>query len=438
MAIYEGKWRCTFCQTVCRGRDMDCAGCGARRGADVEFFLDDDAPPVTDEALLLEANDGPDWRCETCGGSNRFNVQTCQTCGAPLGSSDFREVTDTYSDDVLGIEDDDAGGTPGQGATPPHDGEPLPFYKSDSHHSREYGAAGAGLLSGWTPSYTLIGIAAAGLIVLLTLLNLADGGGSVQRAFEPKVDPRYSISRNVELTVDRVEWKRSIVVEEYRDVVSEDWEGAVPSDARVISQRQDVHHHDRVKVGSHVVQEHYTERVKAGTRTVTETYTDRESSGTERYECGTRNRGNGYFETVYCTRPVYRTVTKTRSKQVDDYETVSRVRDKTVDDYKDVPVYRLKIKYSVKRWVPADTLAEEGTDLSPRWPEVVSGKAKRAGQRSETYRVFLRDLQNNKVYGRDVSAEAFASFTAGAKCAATVNGFDQIVALTPPAVSASR
>jgi hypothetical protein len=398
MAVYEGKWRCTFCRTVCRGRDMDCSGCGARRGADVEFFLDDDAPPVTDEALLREADVGPDWLCETCGGSNRFIEKTCQTCGAPRGGSTFREVTVTYSD-----------------------------------------AARRAHAPGWTPSFIHIGIAAAGLIVLLALLMLARGGGvSGQRAFGPGVDPRYSISRSIELAVERVEWTRSVVVEEYRDVVSEDWEGSVPSDARVISQRQDVHHHDRVKVGSHVIQEHYTERVSAGSRTVTETYTEQEYGGSESYQCGTRNLGNGYFETVYCTRPVYRTVTKTRSKLVDDYQTVTRVRDKTVDDYKDVPVHRLKIKYTVKRWVAADTLSAEGTDLSPRWPEVVEGRAKRAGQRVESYRVFLRDLQNNKVYHREVAAETFALYAPGAKCAATVNGFDQIVTLTPPATVASE
>ena len=405
MATYEGKWRCTFCHTVCRGRDMNCVGCGARRGADVEFFLDDDAPPLTDEALLREAHDGPDWLCETCGGSNRFNAKTCQTCGAPAGSSTFRRVNETYPN-------------------------------------------AAGRVPLRMPKFAVIGVLAIGMVLLFAgatllvgLLNLGGGGrgGSpARKAVESKVDPRYSISRKIELAVDRVEWNRSVVVEEYRNVISEDWEDSVPTDARVISQRQDVHHEDRVKVGSHVVQEHYTERVRVGSHTVTESYTDREYGGTESYQCGKRNRGNGYFEDVYCTRPVYRTVTKTRSKQVDDYQTVSRTRDKTVDDYKDVPVYRLKIKYSVKRWVPADTLAAQGTDLAPRWPEVTGGPSKREGQRNESYRVFLRDVQANKVYEREVGGEEFALFTAGAKCAATVNGFDQIVALTPPKTEAAE
>lgn len=414
MAMYEGKWRCTFCDAVCRGRDMNCTGCGARRGADVEFFLDDDAAPVTDEALLREANDGPDWVCETCGGSNRFSFKTCQTCAAPRGNSTFRKVSET---------------SPNMTA-PASDGELPANYRP---------AAGAWRKTSLKPSYTLLLIMAAGVICLLSMsLSLNSGNvGHSPRSFAPTPDPRHAVRRAVELAVERVEWKRSVVVEEYREVVSEDWEGSVPSDARAISRRQDVHHHERVKVGSHVEQEHYTERVRAGSRTVTETYTDREYSGTESYACGTRNRGNGFFETVYCTRPTYRTVTKTRSKLVDDYQTVPRVRSKTVDDYKDVPVYRTKIKYSAWRWIPADTLTAEGTDLAPRWPEVAAGRSKRAGQRTESYRVFLHDPQSNKIHVREFGAGEFALFSVGSKCSATVNGFEQIVELTPPAANAS-
>jgi len=424
LAVYEGKWRCPFCRTVCRGRDMDCVSCGARRGADVEFFLDDDAPPLTDEALLREAADGPDWLCETCGGSNRFGIDKCQTCAAPRGNSRLREVT------VNSL---------------PQGGRPPAPHRPNSYQAPRQAAAGASGVPRRPPNFTLailvVSIFGAGLVLLYLLLLLSGAIRPTQKALAPKAEPRAlvtkpdptpAVSRQVELAVERVEWRRSIVVEEYREVVSEDWEGSVPSDARVISRRQEVHHHECVKAGSHVVRENYTERVKVGTRTVTETYTDREYGGTESYKCGTRNRGNGYFEDVYCTRPVYRTVTKTRNKQVDDYQTVTRTREKPVDDYKDVPVYRLKVEYSVKRWVQAETLVERGADLKPRWPKFVGSKTKKERVRGESYRVFLRDLQTDKVYEREVSSQEFSLFTDGAKCQATVNGSDQIVAFTPP------
>jgi hypothetical protein len=416
---------------------MNCAGCGTRRGADVEFFLDEDVSAVADEALLREASDGPDWLCETCGGSNRFSIQTCQTCGAPPGNSNFRKVVDGDLHAFRGA-DSDLRVTPDPSVTSPLAGEQTASDMRIVHPAWARASAGGGHVPGWTPALRTIGVVLAG-VALLALLNLGGGrgGGSVSR-FEQRVDPRHSISRSIELAVDRVEWKRSIVLEEYRKVIAEDWEDSVPPDAQVISRRQDIHHHDRMTVGSHTVQEHYTERVRSGSRTVTEHYTDREQAGTERYQCGTRNRGNGYFETVYCTRPVYRTVTKTRSKQVDDYQTVSRVRDKVVDDYKDIPAYRTKIKYSIKRWVPADTAIAQGTDLAPHWPKVGVSPARREGPRAESYRVFLRDVQNNKVYDREVGVDEFLLFTAGAKCTAKVNGFDQIVVFTPPAGGPSK
>jgi hypothetical protein len=436
MATYEGKWRCAFCRAVSRGRDMNCGGCGARRGADVEFFLDEDAAPVIDERLLREADDGPDWLCETCGGSNRCSAQDCQTCGAPLSNSRFREVVEGGVDAFRERGRDSEVAPEALTAARRDDGAAQP-YAADGHTARAYAPAQAAGTPEWSSGVKLMAGAAAFVVFIFLALVGGGGGGPAGGAFDSGVDPRYSISRSVELTVERVEWKRSVVVEEYREVIFDDWEGTVPPDARVISQRKEIHHHDRVKVGSHVVQEPYTEQVKVGTRTVTEDYTEREQSGTESYRCGTRNRGNGYFEDVYCTRPKYRTVTKTRSKQVDDYQPVTRTRDKTVDDYEEVPVYRQKIKYAVHRWVPAETVVAQHTDLAPHWPEVKAARQRREGRREERYRVYLRDTQSDKVYEREVGAAEFALFAVGAKCAATVNGFDQIVTFTPPSGNAS-
>lgn len=423
MATYEGKWRCTYCGAVSRGRDMDCTGCGARRGADVEFFLEDDAPALTDEALLAEAGGGPDWICETCGGSNRAACQTCQTCGAPVGDSASRPVVE---------------GPPGSFREPDKDAAPSPNqppprfpYTKDPPAGRARARALATATAFNRPSWTVI-IVLAAFVVLLAVFAVYLNGGSAGRSFAPHVDPRHSITRDIELEVEGVRWARAVGVEEYRQVTLEAWEDAVPPDARVVSRRREVHHHDRVKVGSHVVPEHYTERVRVGSHTETEYYTEREQDGTESYKCGTRNKGNGYFEDVYCTRPVYRNVTKSRSRRVDDYQTVTRTRDKVVEDFEDVPVYRTKVEYTVKRWMPADTAEARGTDLKPFWPQVTTGPTRREGRRTESYVVLLRDVQSGRTYERAVGPEEFALYAPGVRCAARVNGFDQIIALTPP------
>lgn len=434
MATYEGKWRCTFCSAVNRGRELDCTSCGVRRGADVEFFLEDDAPAVDDEARLREANDGPDWLCETCGGSNRFSLKTCQTCGAPQGNSSLREVLDGALGAFRDTQTDEH--TARNAADFSHDGT----HNADDRQGsdEEWSSAPATDWGGrdWTPSLTVICMMVGGIILLVFLAF--SHSSSPTRKVAPEVDRREVTFRDIDLVVDRVEWVRSIEVEEYRQVTKEDWEDEVPADAKVISRRQDVHHYDHVKTGSHIVPEYYTERVRTGSHTETEYYTEREQSGTERYRCGTRNKGNGYFEDVYCTRPEYRTVTKSRSKQVDDYQTVTRSRDRVVEDFKDVPVHRTKVSYSVKRWIPADTVVAQGADLKPHWPKVSVSAKKRAGQQTETYRVFFHDAQGKKPYERQVGANEFAMFTTGAKCRARVNGFDRIVAFTHPADQTSQ
>jgi len=428
VATYEGKWRCTFCSAVNRGRDLDCTSCGVRRGADVEFFLEDDAPAIVDEARLREANDGPDWLCETCGGSNRFSLTTCQTCGAPRGNSSLREVLDG----ALGsFRDPQADQQSARNAADfSHDGT---HSEDDGQGSdEEWSSSPANDWRGrnWTPSVTVIFMMVSGIILLAFLAFTQSSPPTLKVA--PEVDRREVTFRDIELVVERVEWVRSIEVEEYRQVTEEDWEDEVPADAKVISRRQDVHHYDHVKTGSHTVPEYYTERVRTGSHTETEHYTEREQSGTERYQCGTRNKGNGYFEDVYCTRPEYRTVTKSRSRQVDDYQTVTRSRDRVVEDFKDVPVHRTKVSYSVKRWIPADTVVAQGADLKPYWPKVTVNAKKRAGQQTETYRVFFHDAQGKKPYERQVGADEFALFTTGSTCRARVNGYDRIVTLARP------
>jgi hypothetical protein len=431
VATYEGKWRCTFCSAVSRGRDLDCTGCGVRRGADVEFFLEDDAPAVNDEARLREANDGPDWLCETCGGSNRFSIKTCQVCGAPIGNSSLREVLDGALGTFRDRQSDKQAG---------HSSAAFSQHGAHTTNNRQGSDEVWSLATtnDWqgqdrAPTLAVIGIVAAAIaFILFALLAFSHKSSPIYRA-TPEVDRREVTLRDVDLLVDRVAWTRSIEVEEFRQVTKEDWEDEVPADAKVISRRQDIHHYDHVKTGSHIVPEYYTERVRTGSHTETEYYTEQEQSGTESYRCGTRNMGNGYFEDVYCTRPEYRTVTKSRSREVDDYQTVTRSRDRVVEDFKDVPVHRTKVSYSVKRWIPADVVVAQGTDLKPYWPKVSVNTKRRAGQRVETYRVFLHDAQSKKSYEREVGADEFALFTTGATCRARVNGFDRMVDFTNPA-----
>lgn len=209
MAIREGKWRCTYCSRVNRGRELRCGGCGATRDADVAFFLDEDAAEVQDQALIGTALGGADWLCLFCGTSNRPADPKCVQCGAEKGTAPSRPVRE--------IPD---APRPPQGAL----GRPAlpPAAKRSGCGARAWGCL------------TL-------LVVLFGLFLYA------------------ALRKSVEsVEVAGLEWERTIDVEAYRTVREQAWEGSVPSDARVVGRSREVHHEEREQVGS--------ERVKVGTR----------------------------------------------------------------------------------------------------------------------------------------------------------------------------
>ncbi len=202
MAIREGKWRCPYCAVVNRGADLRCTGCGATRDKDVQFFLEDDALEVTDEALLAKAQAGADWLCQFCQTSNTPDLDHCRNCGALRGTSPSRAVRDIP----------DAPPPPARPAAAPTAGCAIPTF-----------------------------LKLAAVVVLLLTAAFC-----------------YLALRKTDdtVTVAGFEWTRSIDVEAYRTVRDSAWEGDVPSGARVVSRSREVHHTEHVQVG--------TKRVKVG------------------------------------------------------------------------------------------------------------------------------------------------------------------------------
>jgi len=90
--IIEGTWTCAECGTTgILGRYKQCPSCGSPREddeADFDFGPTDasgksSAATVTDASALELAAAGEDWYCAYCYASNRGDVMTCATCGAP-------------------------------------------------------------------------------------------------------------------------------------------------------------------------------------------------------------------------------------------------------------------------------------------------------------------------------------------------------------------
>jgi len=311
VAIREGAWDCPSCgRKRNRGPAKFCGGCGAPRGADVKFYLPDDARVVTAEDELARAQAGPDWTCAYCQGDNPADAGFCSGCGA---------TKDGKPRPVISSQD----------APPP---PPLPLTSPPPAPAGRGGKVAKGC-----------GIGCLGLLALIALFVFLG---------RPK---------EAELTVAGFRWERAVRIEAMKTVEEEAWEGAVPSGARVLSTHREVHHRDKIQIGT-----------QRKTRTVTEQV----QTGTERVKVGTRDLGNGYFEDEYEDRPVYQ----------------DRSREESYDEpvYREQPVYANRVRYQIDRWEPVREEKISRDDRSPAWPEPRLGPAERAGPRRELYEVIFR------------------------------------------------
>lgn len=208
MAVREGKWKCPACGAVNLGRDMKCSGCGAVRGPNVKFFLEDDAAEVTDQGLLSTAEGGADWHCAFCGTDNRAGVAACRQCGAPREGMKSRE-TGTLPPAAPGAGP--AGGTPRGGA---------PAARK-------------------SPARIIAAVAAVVVVLAAAAFVLTRG-------------------KEATLTLRGGEWSREIRVERQEPARHEAWRDEAPADARILRTWQAQRSTEKVQVG--------TERVKTGTK----------------------------------------------------------------------------------------------------------------------------------------------------------------------------
>lgn len=327
--LREGRWVCTYCGAECRGRDESCAGldggsgCGAARQPGVRFYLPGRSPYLTDPGLIADARSGADWHCDHCGGANKgavgaHPVRACAHCGNPRDLSDQETPTRDFA--------------PGSA---PSSAEALRPARPDRRAS-----PGSERTSALRPRRRIALICAA----LLAGLFLA---WSVLFAAYP-----------APMAVTGLSWERTLTVEAYRTVQEEGWDA--PSDARV-------HDRDRrVRSWREVL-----DRMETRTRQVSE----RVQVGSESYGCGTRDLGNGYFQDITCTRPVYQTRMRTETYQ----EPI----------YRREPVYDTWLSWEVDRWVPARTERSAGTTPDRAWPEPDLAENERAGARTERLAVDL-------------------------------------------------
>lgn len=341
--VYVGRWDCEQCgHKMIKGPETKCPNCGASRPKKVQFYLPTEQDVVRNEEELKQARGGADWKCSFCETDNKAWDKSCQSCG------NNRQISD--GDKSLETKEYDTGDVPIHGKKTLRQQQNEAF-RAAQNTNRE-GIVGDVYIH---PGLKKLGsvfkkllIVAAVLIGIFAVLVLID----------------YLRETEISVTVDRLEWNRSIALEEYREVTEEGWE--IPDGGRELSNFRAIHHHDRVSKG-----------FETKTRTV------REKVGTESYTCGKRDMGNGYFEDKTCTRAVYESRQETYKEEV----------------FKKVPVYRTKYKYAVFRWGEAPPIQTSDSNKKPEWGDVsqlVDNKNLREAGRTEVYIVKVIDDKGEK------------------------------------------
>ena len=313
---------------------MACRGCGATRDEDVTFFLEEDAAEVTDDALLSRARAGADWLCNFCGDSNSPEREHCGKCGAEKGTAPSRPVIEPGTAGVRSERSED----------------PLARLPAVEARSDPAPLAASPAPRRFHPVVVGVVLALVALVALAAYLGL-------RRTEET-------------LTVAGFEWERHVAVDAWRTVREQAWEGSVPSSARVVSRRQEVHH------------------------------TERDQVGTRRVRSGHRDLGNGFFEDVYRDEPVYR----------------------------ERPVYRTRVTYDEQRWVPDRTVRASGQDHAARWPDPGLRSGEREASRGQKLVVILN---GQRTYRMELPEARWADLQPGQSLGAVIRGGRSVLELRP-------
>lgn len=352
--IIEGVWDCKHCGTnKIKSRYKECPNCGAPQSKDTKFYMDGKNYVSEEEAKTISRN--PDWECSFCGKLNKDTDSNCQGCGALKEDSErnyfqiqkdkdakVREEWVSKMGEYAFFNEENESYEKNQ-KTESFGQEKLVEKVNDSGIKNNFKDTVTNNIKKFyngtdlTTILKLIGIGLGSIIGIIFLLWL----------FIPKSDT---------LNITELSWSRSISIEEERTVKEDDW--SVPSGGRVYDTKSEIHHYD------HVV-DHY--------ETVTEQKSRQVQTGTETYVSGTRDLGNGYFEEITSTRPVYSTEYYTETHQ----EPV----------YRDDPVYQTKYYYEIERWFYNRSVDTQGKNKEPYWGEVILEEKEREGSKSQVYKV---------------------------------------------------
>lgn len=336
MAIRMGRWDCGSCgKKGVLGPEVQCPNCSAPRPKDLQFYLATDAEIIENEAKLKDALAGADWVCSHCLAHNKTTSQSCYSCDSPRdeireGDKELEEKTHYFDEE----KEDTPDFIKDFRRAPYKDWRQYGFHRLYNGEDNPYPKALQWLVRNFNK---------LAVTLMTALAALAS----------------FVWTTSVEVPIDSFDWERSIYYDEFKPVVEEDWQ--MPRNAVQLEAFEAIHHHNQVFV-----------------RNESRTRTKRVQVGTEQYKCGTKDLGNGYFQDVYCNRPVYENQTERYEEPI----------------YNQVPVYQTKYRYRIKKWVKAETpLQLKRENHRPQWPDdalLQDRNIYREKQRTEAYYLSIK------------------------------------------------
>lgn len=377
--LIEGVWDCVFCGTdKIRGSERVCPCCGKTRGQEVKFYMSNPKNYVQED-VAKTINRNPDWLCSYCDSLNSDSLDECYNCGATKDDSaknyfEHRAEVDRRRAEkeerirkAKGEEMDNAAGSRNypEGRISSYDREYVSEYNYASQPPQEpYKRTKERYMEDdfppesskprkkmnipWRKILAGSAVALAAVLMIILLVNL----------FTPKV---------MDVEISDMTWERSIGVETLTTVAESGW--SLPAGARLHYSQPEIKGYEKVV-------DHY--------ETKTRTYTEQVLDHYEEYVSGHRDLGNGYFEEITSSRPVYRTETRTETYE----EPV----------YRDEPIYATKYYYEIDKWVHSYNSNSNGHKTDEMYWNVPTLKDKqRESGRRETCYISFFDTENERM-----------------------------------------
>ncbi|MBN1201854.1 MAG: zinc ribbon domain-containing protein [Anaerolineae bacterium] len=340
---YQMLWDCRFCgaEKLLGITHRHCPNCGAAQDPEWRYF------PAEEDMIALEDHEyvGADKICPACGQPNSAACTYCGECGADLATG---EVAQTRGERAIGT-----------GVAESDTRRDVVQDQFVAEMQR------VGVMKG--PRTGGLGLSRRSWIII----------GGVLLAVVAAIIFAITYRKEASGTVDRLEWARTIEIEDFRARAGSDWDESVPGDAYNMSCHERQRGTERVQVGSH-------------------------------QECRDVDQGDGSF----------------------------RRQCNTVADYEQRPVYDDWCTFTVDRWDTAREVEAQGTGKNPApyWPEYTLATAtgrygeEREGSRDETYIVVIREDDGDKhecelddmaeweKYSEGASVSLKLKITGGADC----------------------